>query len=378
MAQMTDGNNNTKTETLYIAMDLSKKTWVIAFGDGQKIRRQTVVARDFEGMKNAIKKAKYKLKLADKCKVVSCYEAGRDGFWIHRWLESIGVENKVVDAASIEKSSRKTAKTDRLDSEFLLRKLIQYYRDDDLKVWRVVNVPDEKVENERLSHRELQRLKKERSRLVTRLRSQLFSQGIVFDETINGTFLAKFKKLRNWKKEPVTGSVKKEVLRLHERIAQLDLHIKEILDERALKLKSPKTQIEKTAALLISLCGIGDTSAWLLASEFFGWRKFKNGRQVGSLAGLTGIPYASGDVHKESGITKAGNPRIRWIAIELAWSWTRWQPNSYLTKWFNERFGKDSGRLRRVGIVALARKLLVALWKFIDFGEVPNGAVMKR
>ena len=108
MTQMTDGNNNTKTETLYIAMDLSKKTWVIAFGDGQKIRRQTVVARDFEGMKNAIKKAKYKLKLADKCKVVSCYEAGRDGFWIHRWLESIGVENKVVDAASIEKSSRKT------------------------------------------------------------------------------------------------------------------------------------------------------------------------------------------------------------------------------------------------------------------------------
>jgi transposase len=189
MAQMTDGNNNTKIETLYIAMDLSKKTWVIAFGDGKKIRRQTVVARDLEGMKDAIKKAKYKLKLDDKCKVVSCYEAGRDGFWIHRWLKSIGVENNVVDAASIEKSSRKTAKTDRLDSEFLLRKLIQYYRDDDLKVWRVVNVPDEKVENERLSHRELQRLKKERSRLVTRLRSQLFSQGIVFDDTINGNFL---------------------------------------------------------------------------------------------------------------------------------------------------------------------------------------------
>jgi transposase len=378
MAQMTDGNNNTKIETLYIAMDLSKKTWVIAFGDGKKIRRQTVVARDLEGMKDAIKKEKYKLKLDDKCKVVSCYEAGRDGFWIHRWLKSIGVENNVVDAASIEKSSRKTAKTDRLDSEFLLRKLIQYYRDDDLKVWRVVNVPDEKVENERLSHRELQRLKKERSRLVTRLRSQLFSQGIVFDDNINGTFLTKFKKLRNWKKEPVTDSVKKEVLRLHGRIAQLELHIKEILDERALKLKSPETQIEKTAALLISLCGIGDTSAWLLASEFFGWRKFKNGRQVGSLAGLTGIPYASGDVHKESGITKAGNPRIRWIAIELAWSWTRWQPNSYLTKWFNERFGKDSGRMRRVGIVALARKLLVALWKFVDFGEVPNDAVMKR
>ena len=370
-------STNANEAILFMAFDLSKNNWVTAFGAGKRIRRRAIPARDLKRVEEEIEKAKVKLNLPASARVVCCYEAGRDGFWIQRWLRSIGVKCYVVDPGSIERNQKgKQAKTDRLDAQKLLRKLMDYEYGNH-QVWRVVRVPDEDDENERYVHRELQRLKKERSRLIIRLRSLLFQQGICFDGHVGLKFVEQVEQFQRWDGSALPSHLKKELFRCRERVTVLDSQIADIRREREQRLLTPKTKIEKIAALLITLMGVGETSAWLLSSEFFGWRSFKNGKQVGALSGLTGTPHASGNSSKELGISKSGNVRIRWLAIELAWSWLRWQPQSALSKWFRERFGSLGKRMRRIGIVAVARKLLVLLWRFVEFGEVPLGAVMK-
>lgn len=369
--------NNTNEAVLFMALDIGKNNWMAAFGNGKKVRKKSLPARDLERAVEEIDNSKRKLGLPDSARVVCCYEAGRDGFWIHRWMSAIGVECLLVDPGSIERNTKgKSAKTDRLDAEKLLRKLVDYHYGD-RKVWSVVNVPSDEVEDERLIHRELQRLKGEKTRLVVRIRSLLFQQGICFDDRIGTKFCEEVKAFRRWDKTPLPSNVSGEIERIYDRLDLLNKQITQITKERQQRIEKPKTKRDRIAAMLITLMGVGETSAWLLATEFFGWRSFKNGKQVGSLAGLTGTPHSSGASNKELGISKAGNVRVRWLAIELAWSWLRWQPQSALSKWFAERFGGTGKRMKRVGIVASARKLLVLLWRFVEFGEVPEGARVK-
>lgn len=371
-------SNTLHSETrLIVAMELSNTKWRLAFSspNDRKLRQKVVDARNRSGFLAEVSLAKRKLGLSANTLVVCCYEAGRDGFWIQRWLHSESIECLILDPASIEVNRKKRrAKTDRLDAESLTR-LLKRYLGGDEDVFSVVRAPSEAQEDEMRLDRELERLKKERSSHVNRIKSLLILHGIY----IKGSLYRLRKQidgLRLWNDKPLPESLKKEILREWDRYSQTFDQIQLLEKEKRDALKVPETNAEKQTRDLLRLRGVGEVSAWSLSHEFFGWREFKNRREVASLAGLTPTPYDSGNSRVEQGISKAGNRRVRRIMIELAWSWLRFQPDSELSKWFEKRFGHGSKRMRRIGIVALARKLLVALWKYIEFGEVPEGAVV--
>jgi len=366
-------NTTAQNESLFMAMELSNKNWKVAFSNGEKIRHINVVAGDQKGLPAAIEKSKEKFGLAPSCSVYACYEAGRDGFWIHRYLVGLGIENVVVDPASIEVNRRRRrVKTDRLDAESLVRMLMRYRLHNEKTVWRVVVVPTEAQEDERRIHREYKRLKNERASHVNRIRSLLILHGVRPRKIIargNSAF-------RDWEGKTFSPALKDELRREEIRLALLNEQIRAVDKYLREAIKNPETVVEQKAAKLATLKGIGIHGASLLSREAFGWRSFRNRREVGSMAGLTGTAYASGDKTVEQGISKAGNKRVRAAMIEMAWMWTWHQPESELTKWFAQRFGGGGKRSRRIGIVALARKLLVALWKYVEFGEVPVGAIV--
>ena len=371
---MTDNSHN--GETLLVAMELSNSKWRLAFSGGDKVRQKVIEARNRSRFLDELRQAKEKLGLSAAVPVLCCYEAGRDGFWIYRWLKSEGLGCLVVDPASIEVNRRKRrAKTDRLDAESLVR-LLRRYQDGDRYVWSVVHVPDEQQEDELRLHRELERLKKERTAHRCRIKSLLILHGI----SVTGILTRldqELDKLICWNGKPLPEALLAELRRESERLSQVSGQIRSLEKQKLGKLKAPQTNAERQAAELIRLNGVGEVSAWVLAKEFFGWRDFKNRREVGALSGLTPTPYDSGGSRKEQGVSKAGSPRVRRVMIELAWSWIRFQPESELTKWFEKRFAHGSSRMRRVGITALARKLLVALWKYVEFGMVPEGASVR-
>jgi transposase len=361
--------------SLYMAMELSNKEWKLAFSVGGTIRRTMVTARDQEALRREVRKAREKLNVPADAEVRSCYEAGRDGFWIHRFLEKEGIENTVVDPGSIEvPKGRKRRKTDRLDAEQLLRKLLRYW-DGERRVWGAARVPTEAQEDERRLHRERDRLKKERAAHHNRIRSLLILHGIT--QMPKGNHEVFLDGVRTWEGKPLPEEVRAELARECRRLEVAKEQIREIEKIRSARMKEPVTAGDKKAKKLERLRGIGETTAWLLGKEFFGWRDFRNRREVGQLAGLTGTPYRSGEMQRDQGISKAGNKRVRYVMIELAWGWLRFQPQSELSKWFMRRFANGGSRMRRVGIVAMARKLLVALWKFVEKDEVPAGAVLK-
>ena len=362
-------------KTLYMAMELSASKWGLAFSNEEKVRQITVTAGDQAGLLVQIKRAKEKLGLPENAPVVCCYEAGRDGFWIHRFLEREGMRNHVVDAAGIEVNRRKRrVKTDRLDAESLVRMLIRYEKGE-RTLWRVAKVPSEAEEDERRLHREIQRLKKERTSHCNRMRGLLVLQGVRLGRrTVIGLAVDR---LRTWDGKELPAALREELLRECERLRVLEDQIKELEKTQQQRVKTPQTDSDRVAGKLSQLRGVGPVSSWILSKEFFGWRTFHNRREVGALAGLTGTPYASGSSERDQGISKAGNVRVRWVMIELSWRWLQFQPGSALSKWFWERFGRGNGRMRRIGIVALARKLLVALGKYLDPGEIPEGAVLK-
>jgi transposase len=367
----------TRNETLFLGIELSKKTWRLAFSNGQKIRQRSVAAGDQQALRQEIDSAREKLALTTEAPVESCYETGRDGFWADRLLAKLGVNNLVVDAASIETARRgRRAKTDRLDAEKLVRKLMDWHRGD-RQVWRVARVPSVAEEDQRRPQRELLRLKKERTAHRARISSLLALHGLAVKLNGRQQLPAAVRQLRDWNGEPLPGQVAAELERELGRLKQLHEQIVAVERQQSDGLKQPQTTAEKLAAQLLRLRGLGPVSAWLLACEMFAWRNFRNRREVGAAAGLCGTPYDSGQSSREQGISKAGNKRIRWVMVELAWSWLRFQPDSELSQWFWRRFGQGNGRMRRIGIVALARKLLVALWKYLQRGEVPAGAVMK-
>lgn len=360
---------------LSVSLELSNSKWKLAFSDGSKIRQVTVAAGDQAGFLRALKRAKEKLGLPEDVRVVSCYEAGRDGFWIHRFLAKHGIENLVVDAGSIEvPRRRRKVKTDRLDAEKLVRMLMRYWNGEK-KLWGIARVPSEEEEDGRRLHRELERLMKERTAHRCRLRSLLVLHGIkVFARRGQ---LPDLERMRTWDEKPLPPKLREEMDRECHRLEMIEEQVRELDTRQKQALKEPGTDAERKAQKLAKLKGLGPRSSWVLAMEFFGWRNFRNRRQVAALAGLTGTPHESGGMSRDLGLSKAGNRRVRYMVIELAWCWLRNQPDSELAKWFWERYGYGTARMRRIGIVAVARKLLIALWKYLEFDEIPAGALLK-
>jgi len=363
---------------LYVAFELSWGTWKLAFtiGAGQPPRIRTVLARSTAAVMREIKLAKLRFGLPEDAKVVSCFEAGRDGFWLHRFLVHEGVQNIVVDSASIEVNRRKRrAKSDRLDAIKLLSMLIRWYNGEK-KIWSVVNVPTVTDEDRRQLHRELIELKGQRTEHVNRIKGLLAGLGLSI--VVDAKLVQRLDKLRQWDGSGVPPALRERILREFERWQLVMRQISELEAERSKRIREdPAPETEKVRRLM-SLKGMGENGSWLLVWEFFGWRRIRNRRELASLAGLTPTPYDSGGMRCEQGISKAGNRRVRWMMVELAWGWLRYQPNSELSQWYQRRFGKGNTRLRKVGIVALARKLLIALWKYVETGEVPAGAEVRK
>jgi transposase len=323
-----------------------------------------------------IVQAKHRLGLPETAPVVSCYEAGREGFWLHRLLLAQGITNHVVDSSAIEVSRRqRRAKSDGLDVRKLLSMLMRYEQGE-RKVWHVIKVPSMEAEDQRHLHRDLETLKQERASTTTRIKGLLSSYGIRV--TSMTKLPEQLDALRLWDGSPIPPGLRRRVLRVYAHHTFLSEQIAEVEAQRRAQLQtSSDASIDKVRQLM-QLKGIGINGSWLLVMEFFGWRELKHRREVGGLAGLTPTPYQSGESAREQGITKSGNRHVRWMTTELAWSWLRYQPDSALSVWFRERFGGGGKRLRRIGIVAVARKLLIALWRFLEKGVLPEGAVLKE
>lgn len=377
MTRVTRSTQDTeKNEVLYVSLELSKKSWKLGFSDGgsRRPRVVTVPAREWNRFDVALAKAKARFGLTEDAPVRSCYEAGRDGFWIHRALVGRGVDSIVVDPASIEVDRRRRrAKTDRLDAEKLVTQLIRHHRGE--RVWSVVRVPGIPDEDARHLHRDLEVLKAERRNHRMRIQSLLFTHGIALN--VGRKFAEKLPELRQWDGQSLPPSLQARVLREYQRLLQVEEQIRELEKERKTLLETSKSTPVEKAKLMSQLCGIGTTSSWVFVMEFFAWRRFSNRREVAAAAGLAPTPYQSGDSPREQGISKAGNVRVRSMMVEIAWSWLRYQPESKLAKWFWKRFGNGNARQRRVGIVALARRLLIDLWRLLEQGVVPDGARLK-
>jgi transposase len=363
--------------TLYVAFELGEGSWKLAFttGMGQHPRQRTVVARDRVAVIREIERAKQRFDLPAGAQVKSCYEAGREGFWLHRWLVSAGIDNHVVDASSIEVSRRlRRAKTDRMDATRLLLLLVRFFGGE-RRVWSVVRVPSVVEEDRRHLHRELLTMKRDRTRLANRIQGLLANQGLRVDW--RKPLPVQLDALRLWDGTALPKGLRARLDQERERLELLNRQIEALEAARRDQIRAGSGAAIQKVQQLLTLQGIGSNSAWLDVMEFFAWRQFRNRREVGALAGLTPTPYQSGESHREQGIAKAGNRHVRAMAIEIAWGWLRFQPDSALTHWYQERFGHGSSRLRRIGIVALARKLLIALWRFLETGLVPEGATLK-
>jgi transposase len=370
----TRSNNNTSLNgALYMALELSQSKWLIAFGNGVKTREVTIKANDIEQLLLEIQKAKQKFRLLPEALIFSCYEAGRDGFWIHRCLEKLSIKNNVVDSSSIQVNRRaRHVKTDRLDAQKLLRQLILHLRGEEKLA--LVRVPSEEEEDRRRLHRERERLKKEKTGHTNRIKSLLNLHGIKFKGKMS--LATSIRTALDWKGEPLGKHQQEELMREVERLKIVEIQLNELEKKQGVELReNPDPAYEKMRTLK-SLKGVGGVSAWILVMEWLGWRTFNNRREVGAAAGLVGTPYSSGESQREQGITKSGNSRIRALMIELSWCWLRHQPQSDLSQWFEKKFGRGK-RSRKVGIVALARRLLIALWRYVTTGELPAGAELK-
>lgn len=377
MKETAYGREYSTLSNLYLAFELGNKEWKLGFtiGQGQSPRKRVIDAGDLAALGWEIGQAKKRFGLAEATPVLSCYEAGRDGFWLHRYLVASGIENRVVDSASIEVNRRaKRAKTDRLDVRKLLSMLIRHHSGEK-KVWSVVHVPSVEAEDKRHLHRELGTLKVDRTRHINRIKGLLAGQGVRLP--VQGDFLERLERVRLWDGSPLPPGLQSRLRREYSCWQFVNGHIQELEAERAELLRTSSDPSVEQVRQLLRLRALGENSAWLFVMEFFGWREFRNRRQVGSLAGLTSTPYQSGDDMQDQGISKAGNRSIRAMAIEIAWAWLRYQPQSELSLWFVRRFAHGSKRMRKIGIVALARKLLVAVWRYLAFGEIPAGAQLK-
>jgi transposase len=377
MTRTTESIAATAPMTLLLAFELGERSWKIGFttGLGQRTCIRQVPAGAVDRLVEEIARAKVRLHVSPDTPVMSCYEAGRDGFWLHRWLIAQGVANAVVDSSSIEVNRRaRRAKTDRLDLAGLLNLLARYLAGD-RRAWRVVRVPTVSEEDARQLHRSRESLQADRTRLRSRLQGLLVTQGVRL--TIGGDFLDRVAGARLWDGTPLPEGLRTRLRQAWTQLELLNTQLAEVDAAREALVVDPATPLGRSVTALPTLRGIGPTGTWVLATELFGWRQITNRRQLGALVGLVPAPYQSGETSHDHGITRAGNRHVRRVMVQLAWSWVRYQPDSALTRWYLQRFGHGGARLRRIGIVALARKLLIALWRYVEHGEIPAGAWMK-
>ena len=365
---------------LVMALELGRRQWTIGFTTtpGGPVRQRTLRADAWRQLPEEIAAGKQRFGLAPDAPVESCYEAGPDGFWVHRYLTTIGVSNRVVDSSSIEVNRRaRRAKTDGLDVRKLGTMLYRHLQGEP-DVWRVVHVPSDADEDRRQPQRELRALKRDRTRVTNRIGGLLVTQGITL--RVRADFGERLAQLRTWQGTGLPPALHERLGREWEKVVGLTRQIHAVERARRARLQPPPPGEDAAVALvrqLLRLRGIGEHGAWLLVLELFAWRQIRNRRQLGGLTGLTGTPWQSGTLEREQGIRHAGNAQIRAIAIELAWCWLQYQPQSALAQWYQQRYAGGGPRAHKIGIVAVARRLVIALWRYLDAGVVPDGAVFK-
>lgn len=384
--------------TLYIALELSSSIWKVAFTDqiARRPRVRNVKAGDVQALEREMDHAKARFQLPPDAPVVSCYEAGRDGFWLHRCLVSMDVSSHIVEPASIQVNRRhRRAKTDRIDAELILTALIRFDAGDRFAC-RMVRVPDKDMEDARHINRELKSLKNERTSHTNRIKGLLVASGCS-DVIIDHDFPRWLEQAVGGGGQPLGRRLVERLQREFERLRLVTDHIRQLEKHQHAMIRQAQKDIarseiapaeeadppkpldaeERIAAIaehLAQLGGIGVVTAWTLAAEIFTWRDIQNRRQLAAFVGLVPTPYSSGDEAKEQGISKSGRSDLRVLMIEIAWLWLQYQPQSDLSRWYRKRFDDGTARDRKRGIVALARKLLVALGKYVSQGELPAGA----
>lgn len=366
---------------VFVSLELSKSTWLVtSLSPGSdKMSRRTIVGGDVDGLFACFAQLRGKaLERQGKLyPLVVIQEAGLDGFWIHRVLSRESwIASHVVDAASIAVSRRhRRAKTDRIDGEMLIRTLMAYVRGEP-RVCSMVRVPTPEEEDRRRIGRERKALIAERILHVNRVKGLLFSQGIRGYEPLHRDRRKRLEELRTGDGRELLGNIRAQVCRELDRLELLLDQIKTVECERDALAVPAAIDTPAPMAMMLGLKGIGPEFAAILYSEGL-FRHFDNRRQVAAYAGLAPSPWQSGSIDREQGVSKAGNPRLRTTMVQLAWLWLRHQPDSMLARWFQDRVTRNGGRLKKAMIVALARKLLVALWKYVTAGIVIEGAAMK-
>jgi transposase len=371
---------NTVNPTIYLAIELSASTWLIAarLPGSEKPHLHRIEGGDTAALFALISslRARVARRLDAAIGVVCCFEAGRDGFWLHRLLTAHGIANYVLEPTSILINRRaRRAKTDRLDAIGMLRVLAAYLRGDG-QICSMVRVPTPEDEDAKRIHRERENLVQEKLRIENRIEALLFTQGI-----------RKRPSLRSWERDLAvlrTGDgremprhLRAELDRLRRRLVTILELIREVEAERDdVVTTNPEHQTSRKIVALCRIRGLGENFAGVLTREVF-YRSFDNRRQIASYVGITPMPYQSGSMDRDRRISRAGNPRARTTMIQLAWLWLRYQPGSELAEWFRKRVGTLAGRTRRIAIVAMARKLLIALWRYVETGVPPAGAEIR-
>jgi transposase len=362
---------------LYLALELGVKHWHLLFGDGQRRRRRVIEARDLRSLLAELDLAKEKLKLPSSSLVVSCYEAGRDGHWLHRALWAQGIHNLEVASTSIKVSQQgKHRKSDRLDLEALYSQLYHYAQGESREL-QVVKVPSREDEEEMRLDRMLSQLKKEQTQHGNRLKAILIRYGLRPRRIGGAGWEQEMGGYRDWSGQALPEQTQQELRQINQRLLLVEQQRQELEAQRDREIERGEGRKLDQVRRLKQLRGLGPVISWRLVMEFYGWRAFENRKQIGALSGLAGTPYNSGLSEREQGISKAGNSRIRALAIELAWLWVRLQPQSKWSLWFARRYAQGGKRQRKIGIVAVARHLLIDLWRFLEEGIVPEGASFK-
>lgn len=363
--------------TLWLAFELGSTKWTLGFttGAAQKPRLRTITAGDLPGLMREIAAANVRFGVGAETPVRSVYEAGRDGFWLHRWLVAHGVDNIVVDSSSIEVKRRaRHAKTDRLDVRKLLEQLLRW-AGGARRTWSVVQVPTPEAEDARQLARTIETVGADRTRVRNRIHGLLATQGVRLELTAD--FPAQLARAQTGDGRPVPAALRARLAQEWAHLQTIEARARQLAAQRAEQIAEGTTRMAEVARALVRVRGVGATSAALYSAELLGTRTFQNGRQLSALSGLAPVPYRSDQRVGDLGISKTGRSAIRRVAIQGAWCWLRWQPDSALTQWFDRRFGAAGKRARRIGIVAVARKLLVALWRFVEHGVIPDGAIVQ-
>jgi transposase len=374
----------TDLKAIFVSLELSRSTWVITSlspGGGEKMSKHAVPSGDIPALLARLSqlKEKARARTGQVFPIIVIQEAGLDGFWIHRVLQTEGIESHVVDPASIATSRRRRrAKTDKIDGEALVRALLAYKRGEP-RVCAMVQAPTPQEEDRRRISRERETLTAERVQHVNRIKGLLFAQGIGDYEPLHRNRRGRLEELITGDGRPLPECLKAQISRELDRLELVIEQVKAVEAERDAVLAQAQASpgVPAPAALLLALRGIGPEAAATLWSEGL-FRTFSNRKQVAAYAGLAPTPWQSGSVHRDQGVSKAGNPRLRTTMIQIAWLWLRHQPQSALTLWFRERIKRTGGRLGKTMIVALARKLLVALWKYATAGVLIEGAILKQ